>query len=80
MYETRNKPKQRSQKKRNVKLVNRVLPDQLTAVYQALDVEADVVETVADTSLDFRDGCSDVPETWAERDDLMEALMETLIH
>ena len=59
--------------------MNRVLPDQLTAVYQALDVEADVVETVADTSLDFRDG-SDVSEAWAERDDLMEALMETLIH
>ena len=43
-----------------VKFVNPeecVPPDELTAVYQALCVEADVVETVAGMSLIFMDGC-----------------------
>ena len=55
-------------------------PDELTAVYQALGVEADVVETVAGMSLIFRDGCLEVSEACAERDDLMEALTGTLIY
>ena len=60
---------------KKVKFVNLkkcVPPDELTAVYQALGVVADVVETVAGMSLMFRDGCLVVSEAWAGCDDLME--------
>ena len=68
---------------RKVKFANPeqcVPPNEWTAVYQDLSVEADVVETVADMSLIFRDGCLEVSEARAERHDLMEALTGTLIY
>ena len=55
-------------------------PDELTTACQALGVEADVVESMAGMPLIFRDGCLEVSEAWAERDDLMEALTGTLIY
>ena len=57
-----------------------VPPNEWTGVCQDLSVDADVVETVADMSLIFRDGCLEVSEARAERDDLMEALTLTLIY
>ena len=58
----------------------RVPPDELTTVCEALGVEADVVETLAGMSLIFRDGCLEVSEAWAERDDMVEEFTGTLMY